>query len=320
MGRVEISVVVPCYNEEESIPQLCNEIHDSLINFGVTKNEFEIIIVNDGSSDGTRKQVKDLIIKHENIKLISFRNNKGKSLALMAGFKASLGRIIVTMDGDLQDSSSDIPKLIAKLNEGYDLVSGWREKRRDSTFRKLGSKIYNISISLLTTLKIHDQNSGMKVYRKHLVQKLHVYGQFHRYLPLQAHLLGFRVGEVAVENFDRKYGASKYRALRYEGLFDLLSVLFIFKFSLSPLHFFGVIALALIIPSLGVLGYLIFSHVAFLFDLGGLTLVNRPLLILSLIVLLLGINILLTGFVCDFILHHYVNRNIDEIIESEFES
>ena len=236
-------------------------------------------------------------------------------MALMAGFNAALGRIIITTDGDLQDNPEDIPLLAVELEKGLDLVNGWRLSRSDSAVRRLGSRLYNSTVRRITGLDIHDFNCGFKGYRSDAARTLCIYGQHHRYIPLHAHLLGFKVGEVRVTNSPRKHGQSKYRAIRYQGLFDLLSILFTYRFGMSPLHFFGVISLFLIVPSLLILGTMIGEHLLALIGVADHSLLlERPLLSISLNMLVMGTLIFLTGFVCDFILHHQIRTNIADFM------
>ena len=190
----------------------------------------------------------------------------------------------------------------------------WLEKNRnDQKTRKLGSKIYNFAIRVMTGLKINDQNCGFKVYKKHLIDQLNIYGHFHRFLPMQAHLMGYKVGEQEVQNSERLHGFSKYKTFRYEGLFDLISVLFLVRFGFSPLHFFGLIAITLIIPSAAMLAYLLGMHVLYLFTGVGHILVPRPLFTISLMTFFFGLNIFLVGLVCDFFLFHHSKANSSKI-------
>lgn len=308
------SVVIPVFSEAPSLPEIVARIAQTFESMGA-KDEFEILFVDDGSTDDTPAVIARLANEHPFVRAISFRRNFGKSLALMAGFRGATGDVIITMDGDLQDNPEDIVLLLEKLEEGYDLVGGWRRKRKDSLIRVIGSWAFNGFVAKTTGLRIHDINCGFKAYRREAIDNLCVYGQYHRYIPLQAHLLGFRVGETPVNNSPRMYGQSKYRALRYQGLFDLLSLLFISRFGLNPLHFFGVVAAAFIVPSVMMLFWFVFRQAMYWIGFGEQYLVyNRPLLAISLTALMLGVLIFLTGFVCDFILHHVIRTRIDDII------
>ena len=206
---------------------------------------FEILYVDDGSTDGTLAAIRQVRLVEPCVRAVSLRTNLGKAMALMVGFSKARGDIIVTMDADLQDNPEDIPALVATLEDRkLDLVCGWRKKREDTAVRRAGSWLFNKVIHRLTGLSIRDQNCGFKVYRASLTRRLNIYGHFHRLIPMQAFLLGYAVGEAPVRNSERKHGHSKYRAFRYEGFFDFLSVLFAVRFGFAPLHFFGLISLA----------------------------------------------------------------------------
>jgi glycosyltransferase involved in cell wall biosynthesis len=315
VGQVALTVVVPAFNEENSVSELVERIDQTLAETGAV-GSYEILFVDDGSTDSTLATIKDCIRCKSHVRVAVLRTNVGKSLALMVGFLHARGELIVTMDADLQDNPEDIPKMIKVLEEGaYDLVSGWRERREDSQFRKAGSWLFNRAIRLLMKLDIKDQNCGFKVIRAELARRLYVYGQFHRFIPLQAHLIGYRVAEIAVRNSERKYGISKYRAIRYEGLFDFLSVVFSLKYGFSPLHFFGLIAMAFLVPSSLILFYLLSMHLMFMFTGEGSQLFNRPILSLSLTTFQTGVIILMTGLVCDFVLHHHAKTNMSSLTE-----
>ncbi len=316
--QLTYSVIVPVFCEQDSLVELANRVAETFNGMGESKS-FELLIVNDGSTDQTAKIISELEQERDYVRSVTLRRNCGKSMALMAGFENAEGELIFTMDGDLQDNPEDMPNLLRKLSDGFDMVSGWRQNRQDQSIRKIGSKLFNVAVMKTTGLKLHDLNCGFKLYRQEMVKALCVYGQYHRYIPLQAHLMGFRVSEEKVGNTQRKHGKSKYKAFRYQGLFDLLSILFTYKYGLNPLHFFGVIGLILIIPSFGVIAYLLIEHILFYLS-EGQQLLNRPLLSLSLSVLIMGVIIFLTGFVCDFILHHQIRRSISEIVDLNISS
>lgn len=312
--QLEFSFVIPAFNEEQSLDELVRRISE-VVRSNWPGSPFEIVFVDDGSTDSTWRVINRLREAHPLITGIRMRRNFGKSLALMAGFKKATGRFVVTMDADLQDNPEDLPTLIKKLNEGYDLVGGWRQNRQDTFIRKIGSRLVNFFTYKVSGLKARDLNCGFKVYRGEIIKKLFIYGQLHRFIPLQAHLMGFRVAEAPIANSERKYGESKYRAFRYQGLFDLMSLLFTFKYAHSPLHFFGLIGFAFIIPSSMSLTYFLGKHVLYWAGFGEqYMLFNRPLLSLFLVSFMIGVVILLTGFVCDFILHHHTRNSIDVIL------
>lgn len=311
----EYSVIIPVYCEQDGLLELTARTAAALAGMGMG-NAFEIIFVDDGSIDDTRSLLKTLAATHPYVRTIRLRRNCGKSLALMAGFRAARGKVVITMDGDLQDPPEDIPTLAAKIAEGWDMVNGWRVKRQDQNVRKLGSRFYNMAIRRLSGLNLHDQNCGMKAYRSKVLRSLVVYGQYHRFLPLQAHLAGYKVTEVAIANMGRKYGTSKFQTFRWQGLFDLLSLLFTHKYALNPLHFFGVASLAVILPSILMLAWFTGEQSLYWFGLGdSFKVQNRPLLALAMTTMMLGVFIFLTGFVCDFFLHHVIRTRINDIVD-----
>jgi glycosyltransferase involved in cell wall biosynthesis len=310
--KVRYSILVPVYCEAESLVELCDRIAHVFIAAG-SGIDFEIVVVDDGSTDHTPDVLERLTSERPYMRALTLRRNCGKSLALSAGFRHVKGEFVVTLDGDLQDQPEDIPRLLAAVETSYDMVNGWRTERYDTLVRKIGSRVFNRFVQRATGLHLHDINCPFKAYRAELVHALSVYGQYHRYIPLQAHLAGFKVGELPVLNRPRRFGVSKFRTFRYEGLFDLLSLLFLNKYGLSPMHFFGTLSVGVIVPSILLLAYFTFEQV--LYWLGrGQPVFNRPLLTLALTALLLGGMIFTTGFVCDFFLHHMIRSRLDGII------
>lgn len=313
-SRVMLSIVIPAFNEADSVPEMVDRIAAALAETKFA-GRFEILYVDDGSTDGTLAAIRQARTRHPCVHALSLRTNLGKAMALMVGFSKARGDIIVTMDADLQDNPEDIPSLVAMLEDkNLDLVCGWRQKREDTAIRRAGSWLFNRTLHKLTGLSIRDQNCGFKVYRASLTRRLNIYGHFHRLIPMQAFLLGYAVGEAPVRNSERKHGHSKYRAFRYEGFFDFLSVLFAVRFGFAPLHFFGLISLAFVLPGILVLIWLFGEHFLFLLTGTGAQLVDRPLLTLSLTTILTGIIILTTGFVCDFVLYHHARSNMTGIV------
>ena len=209
--NIQISIVIPSFNEAASLPELVDRVARTMNKF--FRNNFELLIVDDGSTDETQLTLSRLVKKYSFLKGILLRTNFGKSTALMAGFADTKGEFVVTLDADLQDQPEEIPKLISKLNGGYDLVNGWRVNRHDTWFRKLGSRLFNFVVRKYTGLQLKDENSGFKAYRKKVIENLFVYGQFHRLIPLQTHLRGFKICEIKIKNNARKYGSSKYLSL-----------------------------------------------------------------------------------------------------------
>ena len=305
-----ISVIVPAFNEADSLVELLPRLRKVLV--GVVH---ELIIVDDGSTDGTVQSVREVAKKGLALKVLILRRNMGKSMALAVGFENALHPIVVTLDADLQDRPEDIPALIGKLNEGYDLVSGQRAQRHDGLLRKSVSWIFNSLVSRLTGLKFKDLNCGLKAYRSEVVKTVPIYGQFHRYIPLLAHMAGFKVTEEVVTNEARKYGESKYKTFRYGGIWDLFSILFTYNYRFRPLHFFAQLSLIFLIPSTLIILYLVAGY--FYWRFGGMVehaiLFVRPLLSISLTMFVVGVFVFISGFICDFILHHVVSGNISHI-------
>ncbi len=291
--RPMISVVVPVLNEAESVPALVQGLHRVLAMSG---HPYEILFVDDGSIDGTFAALAAARTSEPALRAIRFRRNFGKSAALAAGFREARGEIIITIDGDLQDEPAEIPRLVAKLDEGYDLVSGWKVKRRDPWTKTVPSRLYNLVTRRLSGLDLHDFNCGLKAYRREVIEAIDVYGDLHRYLPALAHWAGFRVGEIPVEHHPRRHGTSKFGRGRFlNGLLDLLGVMFVHAKERSPLHFFGRLGLA----SAGA-GFLV--CLVFLIQwIGGSPLRVRPMMILGVVLVILGIQFLSMGFLGELI-------------------
>jgi glycosyltransferase involved in cell wall biosynthesis len=289
----EVSVIVPVLDEEGSILELAARVGKALDECG---REFEIIFVDDGSRDATSERVREANTLDPRAKLVRLRRNFGKAAALCAGFDASRGSIVITMDGDLQDEPSEIPRFLDKLAEGFDLVSGWKKNRRDPANKRWPSKLFNWATRRLAQVDLHDFNCGFKAYRREVLDQISVYGELHRYIPVLASRRGFRVGELSVVHNPRQHGVSKYGWDRYyKGLLDLITVLFITKYTRRPLHLFGAIGLV----CLGG-GFVINSYLAVLWARGG-TLSNRPLLLLGTLLMLVGIQVLTTGLIGEMI-------------------
>jgi glycosyltransferase involved in cell wall biosynthesis len=314
------SVVVPAFNEAPSLPELCERIDGVFANqFNIAQN-YELIIISDGSTDETRQVLEELQQKFPSLRPIHLRRNVGKSLALMTGFLKTRGSIVLTLDADLQDCPEDIPLLVEKLESGFDLVSGRRIDRKDTLTRRLGSRLFNRTARRITGLQIEDLNCGFKAYRAEVAQKLTIYGQFHRYIPLLAHQAGFKVTECPVRNMPRAHGTSKFRTFRHAGLIDLLSIIFTYQYHMSPLHFFAKIAAFFIFPSVLVIAYLGLGFLMSVIGLwDGILLGPRPLLTMSLTMFMIGVNIFLTGFVCDFILNHIIQNRIKDLCDMNVE-
>lgn len=313
---MKYTVLVPVYNESNSLTELCDRIETAFRSIKEEK-EFDILIVDDGSTDSSRDVIKSLCAGRGYVKAIFLRKNVGKSFALTAGFMNSHSDYVITIDGDLQDRPEDIPVLINKISEGYDLVSGWKQNRKDGIVRVLGSRVFNDVVSRLGGIRFHDFNCGFKIYRSNVVKNISVYGQHHRFIPLLAYFMGFKVTEAPISHDKRRFGYSKYPAFRYHGLFDILSILFTYKYRFSPLYFFGAIGIMLIAPGALLAAYLLCRHLMFVFGFGTqYMLFNRPLLMASFTVCILGLNVFLTGFVCDFILQHSGSKGVTGYVES----
>ena len=305
-----VSVIVPAFNEAESLSELLPRLEAVLIGCN-----YEIIIIDDGSTDDTINLVRGLAKDNAALKALVLRRNLGKSMALAVGFANARYPTVVTLDADLQDRPEDIPSLLRKLREGYDLVSGRRGQRHDGPIRKFVSFLFNQIVSRSTGLKFKDLNCGLKAYRSEVTKTVPVYGQFHRYIPLLAHMAGFKVTEIIVTNDARKYGESKYATFRYGGIWDLFSILFTCNYKFRPLHFFAQLALLFLIPSTLILIYLVGDYSVWVFS-GSLerpSIFPRPLLSMSLTMFVVGAIFVVSGFICDFILHHVISGNISHI-------
>lgn len=290
---MEVSVVIPLYNEEESLTILAEKIINE---FKDSKLSYEICFIDDGSTDESLKILKELNKKYSQIRIISFRKNYGKSAALSEGFKIAKGKIIITMDADLQDDPAEIPNLIKKMNSGFDLVSGWKKKRRDPFIKKVTSRFFNFITSILTGIKIHDFNCGLKAYRMEVSKEIPVYGELHRYLPVIAHWRGFKVTEVIVKHHPREYGKTKFGLERFfNGFFDLLTVLFLTRYHQKPLHLFGLLGLISFI-----IGLIISLYLTVLW-FQGQGIGNRPLLFLSILLIIVGMQSFSIGLIGEMI-------------------
>ncbi len=306
-----LSIIIPVYNEEGSLDKLYEEIIRVL-----TRNnyKYELWFVNDGSSDGSVDKIKGFIEKDSSVHLISFRRNFGKAAALQAGFTHCNGDIVITMDADLQDEPEEIPNFIAKINEGYDLVSGWKYNRHDPLEKRLPSKLFNATTAHMSGVKLHDFNCGFKAYRKEVVKSICVYGEFHRYIPVLAARKGFRITEIVVKHNKREFGKSKYGFERYlRGFFDSITTTFLLKYYEKPMYFFGKWGLISML-----IGVIICIYLTVLWFMGHL-IGQRPLLILGVLLIIAGIQLFSTGMIGNLIVDssyksHYSEEHIKEII------
>jgi glycosyltransferase involved in cell wall biosynthesis len=295
-----ISVVIPVHNEERSVALLYDELAAAFAGEGLT---WEAVFVDDGSTDGTFGALTRLHDANDNVRAVRFRRNFGKAAALDAGFKEAAGEIVVTIDGDLQDDPAEIPRLLARLDEGYDLVSGWKTKRRDPLTRRIPSKLFNTVAGRVSGIRLHDMNCGLKAYRADVLEGLHLYGELHRYIPVLAHYRGYRVTEIPVNHRPREHGTSNYGVERYvRGFLDLLTVTFMGRYSHRPLHLFG--GLGLVASALG-FAILLYLTVV---KLTGHAIGQRPLLTLGVLLVVVGIQLLSLGLLSELITSHHEER------------
>lgn len=307
----DLSIVISLFNEEESLPELVSWIEKVATR---EKYEYEIIMVDDGSTDSSWKVITELAGKNPTIRGISFRRNYGKSAALYHGFKAAEGRVVITMDADLQDSPDEIPELYRMVTqEGYDIVSGWKKQRFDNKLTKnLPSKLYNWTARKVTGIKLHDMNCGLKAYRNEVVKNIEVYGEMHRYIPYLAKNAGFsRITEKPVQHQKRKYGVSKFGLERFvNGLLDLISLWFLSRFGKKPMHFFGFTGILMFIAGAVLTLWVIIEKLvqqANGLDFRPVT--DQPLFYLALVAILLGFQLFLSGFICEMISRNSSERN-----------
>ena len=310
-----LSVVVPVYNEERSIELLYDEIAAAL---DPLEREWEAVFVDDGSSDGSFAALARLHARAPNVRVVRLRRNFGKAAALAAGFRQAAGEVLVTIDADGQDDPGEIPRLLAKLDEGFDLVSGWKTQRRDPLRRRVVSRVFNVVTGWVSGVPLHDMNCGLKAYRAEVVDGLALYGELHRFLPVLAHERGFRIAELPVHHRPREHGRSRYGLERYlRGFFDLITVTFMGRYRHRPLHLFGGLGLAL-----GGAGFLVCVYLTVLWFTGS-AIGHRPLLTLGVLLVVVGIQFLSLGLIGEMITTHHEERalareraelHVDEIL------
>ena len=307
----DLSIVISLFNEEESLPELISWIEKVMKTEGY---RYEVIMVDDGSTDGSWKLIRQLAERNSNIRGISFRRNYGKSAALFHGFKAAEGRVVITMDADLQDSPDEIPELYKMVTKnGYDIVSGWKKQRFDNKLTKnLPSKLYNWTARKITGIKLHDMNCGLKAYRNEVVKNIEVYGEMHRYIPYLAKNAGFnRITEKPVQHQKRKYGVSKFGLERFiNGFLDLISLWFLSTFGKKPMHFFGFTGILMFLAG-GILAawVIIEKLVQQSNGLAFRPVTEQPVFYLALVAVLLGFQLFLTGFLGEMISRNSTERN-----------
>ena len=308
---MDISVIIPLFNEAESLPELSSWIARVMAENGYS---YEVLMVDDGSNDGSWDVVKSLSAEDSHIHGISFRRNYGKSAALYCGFASAAGDVVITMDADLQDSPDEIPALYRKIKEeGYDVVSGWKQHRKDNVLTKnLPSKLYNATARCITGIKLHDMNCGLKAYRSEVVKNIEVYGEMHRYIPYLAKNAGFvKIGEIPVHHQKRKFGKSKFGMDRFvNGFLDLLSLWFLSTFGKKPMHFFGYSGIFMFLIGFVMTVWIIIAKL--MHQAQGIryrAVTDQPLFYLSLVAVILGVILFLAGFIGEMIARSGSERN-----------
>ncbi|MEE1885938.1 glycosyltransferase family 2 protein [Pedobacter flavus] len=315
---MNISIIIPLYNEEESLPELISWINKVMLAHQYT---YEVIMIDDGSTDSSWKVINQLKAENSSVRGIKFRRNYGKSAALNVGFEAANGEVVITMDADLQDSPDEIPVLYKRIKEeGYDLVSGWKKKRYDPITKTIPTKLFNAATRKMSGIHLNDFNCGLKAYRKDVIKTIEVYGEMHRYIPVIAKWAGFKkIGEQVVEHRARKYGVTKFGLSRFiNGFLDLLSIFFVGKFGKRPMHFFGAIGVLSfflgMIMTLWIIGvklYHVWAHIPYKREI-----TEQPLFYLALVAIILGSQMFLAGFVAELVTRNAPERNA-YLIESE---
>ena len=316
--KKDLSIIISLFNEEESLGELVEWIEKVMIKEGYS---YELIMVDDGSRDGSWKKIRELSERNKSIRAVSFRRNYGKSAALYTGFKLAEGRVVVTMDADLQDSPEEIPQMYDMVvNQGYDIVSGWKQHRKDNKLTKnLPSKLYNATARWITGIKLHDMNCGLKAYKNEVIKNIEVYGEMHRYIPYLAKNAGFdRITEKPVYHQKRKYGKSKFGLERFvNGFLDLLSLWFLSTFGKKPMHFFGFTGLVtFFIGGIIAIWLIIEKLVNQAHGLRFRPVTDQPLFYLALVALVVGIMLFLAGFICEMISRNSSERNHYNIRET----
>ena len=314
---MDISLVIPLYNEEDSLSPLTDWIFQSLKD---EKYKFEIIFVDDGSNDKSWEVINRLIKVNPNIKGLRFLKNYGKSQALQAGFTEASGKYIVTLDSDLQDSPEEITEMISILNEGYDLISGWKKKRFDSLiFKNIPSKIFNWAARRVSGIKLHDFNCGIKVYRKEVIKSIHVYGEMHRYIPIIAAQNGYtKIGEKIVKHQARRFGYTKFGTNRFfRGFIDLITLWFMNKFGKRPMHFFGSLGTIMFLIGLIFIGYI--GYEKLFIKTSGRLITERPEFFIALTTIIIGVQLFIAGFLGEIVLNSSSNKKRYHITEKTFD-
>lgn len=309
-NKVDLTILIPLFNEEESLRELHSWIYRVVNEMGIS---YEILFINDGSTDSSWKVINELKDLDSNVRGISFIRNYGKSPGLQVGFEQCRGDVVITMDADLQDSPDEIPELYRMIvEEGYDLVSGWKKKRYDPLNKTLPTKLFNATVRKFSGIKLHDFNCGLKSYRKEVVKSIEVYNDMHRFLPYMAKLAGFeKIGEKVVHHQARKYGHTKFGMSRFvNGYLDLLVLWFTGRFGRKPMHFFGLWgSIMFIIGFLSLLGIIIYKFVALQKGIPAQLITNLPYFYICILAIILGVQLFLTGFLGELLARQAPNRN-----------
>lgn len=306
--EVDISIVIPLYNEEESLPELTADIEEAVS----AQYTYEIIFVDDGSTDTSFQVVRNLAEENDHVRGISFGHNYGKSVALQAGFEKVKGKFVVTMDADLQDDPNEVPEMIQMLKDGLDMVSGWKKERFDPISKTVPSKFFNYVTRKAAGIHLHDFNCGLKAYKREVIDNIYLYGELHRYIPMLAKKEGYtRIGEKVVKHHPRKYGKTKFGLSRFiNGFLDLITILFVQRYFQKPMHFFGTFGILLLLIGTGINTYMAAIKIFLGMGIG-----NRPLLFLGILLMVLGIQLLSTGLIGELININHVKKQKPKIRE-----
>ena len=307
---MDISIIIPLFNEEESLPELCSWIEKVM-----NKNNYsyEVLLMDDGSKDKSWSVIENISSKNSNIKGIKFRRNYGKSAALNIGFQKALGNVVITMDADLQDSPDEIPALYDKImKEGYDLVSGWKQKRYDPISKTIPTKLFNWAARKASGIYLHDFNCGLKSYKNNVVKSVEVHGEMHRYIPVLAKWAGFeKITEQVVEHQSRKYGETKFGLERFvNGFLDLLTITFVTRFGKKPMHFFGVVGTIMFILGFSIFGFIVIEKLnAIINNVAAKNIADMSIFYIALTSMIIGVQLFLAGFISEMISRSSNDRN-----------
>ena len=307
---MDISIIIPLFNEEESLPELCSWIEKVM-----NKNNYsyEVLLMDDGSKDKSWSVIENISSKNSNIKGIKFRRNYGKSAALNIGFQKAIGNVVITMDADLQDSPDEIPALYDKImKEGYDLVSGWKQKRYDPLSKTIPTKLFNWAARKASGIYLHDFNCGLKSYKINVVKSVEVHGEMHRYIPVLAKWAGFeKITEQVVEHQSRKYGETKFGLERFvNGFLDLLTITFVTRFGKKPMHFFGVVGTIMFILGFGIFGFIVIEKLnAIINNVAAKNIADMSIFYIALTSMIIGVQLFLAGFISEMISRSSNDRN-----------